>query len=97
MVTVMQTKTLFAVMTILTFLSLPTHGENWTQWRGTGLSGVVAGSGYPMTWSEEENVLWKIPLPGWGTSTPAIWDQQIYVTCEDGEKNAILCLDRDKR
>jgi len=91
----MQTKTLFAPLAILMFLSVPVHSENWTQWRGAGLSGVVAGSGYPITWSEQENIVWKVTLPGWGTSSPAIWDQRIFVTCEDDEKNALICLDRD--
>lgn len=91
----MQTKTLFALLAILMFLSVPAFGENWPQWRGAGLSGVVSGAGYPTTWSEQENIVWKVTLPGWGTSSPVIWHQSIFVTCEVDQKNAIICLDRD--
>jgi hypothetical protein len=71
-VTEMQTKTHVAHLAILMFLAVPAHSANWTQWRGAGLLGVVAGSGYPTTWSEEENIVWKVTIPGWGTSSPII-------------------------
>ena len=75
-------------------LSVVAVAENWPNWRGPSSDGVVLGSGYPTQWGEEENIAWRIKLPGWGTSTPAIWGQQIYVSCDDEGKNALVCVDR---
>jgi outer membrane protein assembly factor BamB len=67
---------------------------NWMQWRGPQQNGVVPGSGYPVEWGEDKNIAWRVKLPGWGTSTPAILDGRIFVTCEDEGSNALVCLDR---
>jgi len=33
-----------------------------------------------VTWSEEENVRWKVEIPGQGKSTPVIWGERLYLT-----------------
>ena len=71
-----------------------TRGDDWPRWRGAGQNGVASGEGYAVKWAEEENVAWKVEVPGWGTSTPAISGDHIFLTCEDDEKTAILCLNR---
>ncbi|MEZ6063996.1 MAG: PQQ-binding-like beta-propeller repeat protein [Planctomycetaceae bacterium] len=68
--------------------------ENWPQWRGPAANGVAPGAGYPIKWSAAENVLWKYKLPGLGASTPVIWGNDIFLTCENQGKNSVLCLDR---
>lgn len=77
-------------------LLLNAMGENWPDWRGPTFNGVAEGSGYPTEWSATENIVWKIPLPGWGTSTPVIWEDRIFVTyCdEDRSKNLLVCIDK---
>ena len=82
-------------LTLVWLVSVPAFGENWPNWRGPSSDGVVQGSGYPIKWSEAENVVWKVKLPGWGTSTPAIWGEQIFVSCEDQGNNGLVCLDRN--
>lgn len=52
----------------------------WTQWRGSRADGVADGTGYPLTWSESENVRWKSPIPGRGWSSPVIADGRVWVT-----------------
>jgi outer membrane protein assembly factor BamB len=34
----------------------------------------------PITWSEQKNVRWKIPLPGKGHSSPIVWGDRIFLT-----------------
>ena len=44
-----------------------TGGEaNWPQWRGPLANGVAPQGNPPTTWSETENVKWKVKLPGDG-------------------------------
>lgn len=52
----------------------------WPQWRGPDGQGHVAGTGYPLTWSETANVAWKVELPGRGHSSPVIDGDQIWLT-----------------
>jgi outer membrane protein assembly factor BamB len=67
--------------------------ENWPQWRGPRHDGVSRETGVPLSWSQTENVAWRTPLPGPGGSTPAIWDDRIFVTSAKGEELLLLCLD----
>ena len=52
--------------------------SNWHQWRGPDASGAAKGTP-PTTWSETENVAWKIELTGEGSSTPIIWEEKLFV------------------
>lgn len=90
----MHVTTKLCGLATLLLLAAPAMAENWPNWRGPTSTGVASGSGYPTTWGESENVVWKVKLPGWGTSTPAIWGQRIFLSSDDDQKNALLCLDR---
>jgi outer membrane protein assembly factor BamB len=46
--------------------------------------GVSDAKGLPLTWSADENVLWKTALPGYGSSSPIALGDKIYVTCYSG-------------
>src|SRR5687768_17111425 len=52
----------------------------WPQWRGPDGQGHALGTGYPLTWSETENVAWKAELPGRGHSSPVIDGERIWLT-----------------
>lgn len=54
--------------------------ENWPQWRGPHSNGAAdEHANPPIEWSETKNIQWKTPLPGVGHSTPAVWQERIYV------------------
>ena len=76
------------------------EGQNyWPNWRGPSGQGVVEGSGYPDTWSDTENVLWKVPVPGTGHSSPIIWENQIFLTTasDDGTRLTLLSFRSEER
>ena len=57
---------------------------NWPQWRGPNSNGATtAVRNLPVTWSETENVLWRVKLPNWSAATPIVWDQVIFVTSSE--------------
>lgn len=66
----------------------------WPNWRGPTLDGVSSGSGYATSWSQENNIRWRVPLPGLGASTPAVWGDTIVLTCDIEGHDGILCVDR---
>ncbi len=70
--------------------------DYWPHWRGPSVQGIVEGKGYPDRWSETENVLWKIPVPGRGHSSPIVWGDRIFLTtaAEDGSRRSILSFRR---
>jgi len=77
------------LVAILITLALPlsseaVSGQGWPQWRGPSANGVSAESGLPVTWSQSENVAWKVRLPGRGMSTPIVWGDRIFVTSQIG-------------
>src|SRR5688572_28461798 len=73
----------------------PAMADNWPQWRGPQGNGVAEDGAYPTDFSAEENVDWKVELPGVGSSTPAVWGDQIFVTCGVDGKDGILCFGMD--
>jgi len=54
-------------------------GDDWPQWRGPLGTGVAPKATPPTEWSETKNVRWKSVVPGFGTSTPIVWKDRIYL------------------
>jgi outer membrane protein assembly factor BamB len=52
----------------------------WPQWRGPEANGVARHANPPVTWSETNNVRWKIALPGKGHSSPVVWGDRVFLT-----------------
>jgi outer membrane protein assembly factor BamB len=53
---------------------------DWPDFRGPAGDGHSSETNLPYTWSESENVAWKVELPGAGWSTPVISDGLIWLT-----------------
>jgi hypothetical protein len=83
------------------------RAENWPQFRGPLGNATAEESRPPTQWSATENIAWKTPLPGRGSSSAAVWEDRIFLTAytaygvddeEPGDKSDLvmhtLCLDR---
>jgi len=57
---------------------------DWTGFRGPGARGVSEETGLAVSWSETENLAWKTPLPGPGSSSPIVLGERVFVTCYSG-------------
>ncbi|QDV51553.1 outer membrane protein assembly factor BamB family protein [Gimesia fumaroli] len=69
--------------------------DQWPGFLGPDASKVTAES-IPTAWSPQENMAWKSDIPGYGQSSPVIWNNQVYVTSVEGpnkEKLHIVCYD----
>ena len=67
----------------------------WSQWRGPSGQGLVEGKSFPDTWSDTENVLWKVKVPGRGHSSPIVWRDRLFLTTAyDGARRVVLCFNR---
>lgn len=58
---------------------------DWARFRGPNGAGVGPGDRpTPTTWSESENLLWRVALPGAGSSSPIVVGDRVFVTCWSG-------------
>jgi outer membrane protein assembly factor BamB len=55
-------------------------GDDWPQFRGPAGDGVSQSAGLPVTWSETNNVAWKVPIPGLGRSSPVVLGERVWIT-----------------
>jgi outer membrane protein assembly factor BamB len=55
------------------------RGDNWPQWRGPSANGATPNGNPPTGWSETNHIRWKVRVPGSGTGTPIVWDNQIFI------------------
>ncbi len=67
-------------LALLVSASAAMYAEDWPQFRGPGGQGQVGGTGWPLRWSEQEDIVWKVPLPGRGWSSPVVSGDQIWLT-----------------
>ena len=88
--------------------SLSSAQADWTRFRGPNGSGVAEDiEATPTTWSDKENLKWKIALPGSGVSCPIVVGDKVFVTCYSGYgvnreeigkekdlKRHLVCIDR---
>ncbi len=58
--------------------------ENWPQWRGPSRDGISPEKNLPEVWGPEQNIRWRAPLAGLGTSTPVIWEDLVFLTSQLG-------------
>ncbi len=70
---------------------------DWPWWRGPSRNGVAAaGEQPPLKWSETENVLWKVAVPGKGHGSPIVVGSHVYLATADhkNDTQSLLCFDR---
>ena len=69
---------------------------NWPSWRGPEGTGVAPDERPPLRWSATENVLWKVPLPDKGNSSPIVWGKKVFMTqaLEKESRRTVMCFDR---
>jgi outer membrane protein assembly factor BamB len=68
--------------------------DNWPQWRGPALNGVSTETSLPLSWTTDQNVAWKLPLPEWSGSTPIVWGDSIFLNVAEGTTLSLWCVDR---
>lgn len=70
------------------------RADNWPNWRGPNQNGSSSEKGFPVK-PTKENAAWSTELPGPGASTPAVWDDAVFLTCVDEEQEGVLAIKVD--
>jgi len=69
---------------------------DWPAFRGPVGLGVTSDTGFPTSWSQDENVRWKIELPNRGNESPVVAVGLVFATSatDDGSERRLHCFDR---
>jgi outer membrane protein assembly factor BamB len=77
---------------------MPSAGaeRQWPRLRGPDGQGTTFDTELPLHWGPNENVAWKVDIPGRGNSSPIVWDDRIFITTAsaDGKERKIVCYAR---
>jgi len=98
-----------AVLTLSACLSIGHYSAagDWPEFRGPTGQGIadVEAAALPLTWSESENVRWKVPVEGLAWSSPSIVGGRVFLTTAvagelveqpAAEEPADVAADKDK-
>ena len=91
-------KSLGSLVVILFVIPLTTRADDWPMFRGRNRDGLSAETNVPLTWSNDKNIKWKVPLPQGGNSSPVVINDRVYLTCaqdDAGMKRSLYCFDRN--
>ena len=70
-----------SIIFVLIFSTTLTWADDrWPEWRGATGQGHSTAADLPVSWSESENIAWKVKVPGRGWSAPVIENGQVWVT-----------------
>lgn len=91
----MSTRLLLAGIGALCLIR-PTTAADWPQFRNANCRSVADGTDYPLQWSQQENLRWRVPLPQPANSSPIVSNGKVFVTTggEQGRRRSLLCFDR---
>ena len=55
------------------------YADNWPQWRGPDSNGASRERGLATTWTQTQNIAWKLAMPSLSGSTPIVWEDTIFL------------------
>ena len=86
--------TRFLITAAIAGCSLTAQAQDWPSWRGDpDGSGAAPNAKTVSKFSADENLVWKVELPGPGNSTPIISGGKLIVTCGIDGKDAVVAYD----
>jgi outer membrane protein assembly factor BamB len=69
-------------------------GGNWPSWRGPNDNGTSPEKNLPVNWGTEQNVSWKLPMPGVSGSSPIVWGENVFLHVADSGSLYLWCVNR---
>jgi outer membrane protein assembly factor BamB len=75
----MHLRAIFLVL--VGFVAAIAQDSHWPQWRGPMFWGYAPKThNLPESFSETQNLRWKVKMPSWSAATPVIWGDTLFVT-----------------
>ena len=70
---------------VMMLTALQSNTDNWPQFRGLTGGTLADDPSLPDSWSQTENVAWKVAVPGQGWGSPIVWGDYVFVTAAIGD------------
>ena len=69
---------------------------DWPWWRGPSRNGVANDEPVPTKLGESDNLVWKVPVPGRGHSSPIVVGNRVFLASADEQKKIhhVMAFDR---
>lgn len=71
--------------------------NDWPWWRGPQRNGIARSAPVPTTFSETQNLTWKVPVPGRGHASPTVVGTRIFLATADDKQQVHSILGFDRR
>lgn len=84
-----------ALLCSISWLAAAHAADNWPQWRGPNAKGIAPAGNFPVEFSGDEGVAWKVAVPGFGTSSPVVWGDTIFLTASEDKQDTVLAYGFD--
>lgn len=67
-------------------------GSSWPEFRGDGTSRPDAEASLAVQWADGSNLAWSVSPPGYGQSSPVVWDGRVFLTAVRGASKEELLV-----
>lgn len=88
----------YSLILLLLCVSPVVHADDWREFLGPNGAARSAET-VATTWSETENLAWKVDLPGSGSSSPIVVGNKLLITCyvsnEESASRQLICFDKE--
>ena len=83
----------FIMLLLMINIVSVTQAQNWPGWRGPNGDGTSMETNLPVRWDSLTNIIWKIPVPGIGYSSPIVWNDKLFLTTAfpGSQEKVLLC------
>jgi len=83
-----QIITLLIAFTLFSTIASYAQNIHWPSFHGSNGTGIADGYPLPVKWdvTTSENILWKVPIPGLGLSSPIVWGNKVFVSTSISEQ-----------
>tara|TARA_R110002072_G_scaffold4174_4_gene29483 strand:+ start:1463 stop:2890 length:1428 start_codon:yes stop_codon:yes gene_type:complete len=68
------------------------QAQDWPHWRGPNFNGAAAAKGLPTDFGPDQNVRWKVEMPGSGAGTPIVIGNRIFLTSVDSKREQLVAM-----
>lgn len=84
----------FTPTLLVAVLALPVSAEDWSAFRGANGNGLSNVKNVPVEWGPDQNIAWKIDLPGHNNGSPIVSSGKVFVVgaTEDGSERRLHCF-----
>ena len=84
-----------AILVFVVFATVIVRADDWNQWRGNDLRSVSHGAAVPVEFDQDNQLLWRFPMPGTAGSSPIVSGDRVFATSVDGDELVLVCVGMD--